>query len=64
MALPVMIDFWPLIAAGHKRKSLWTESIAVVIENAIAYMANFDTKNDDIGGENSHFRKDSYYISK
>jgi len=27
-------------------------------------MANFDLKNDNIGGKNSPIFKDSYYISK
>jgi len=62
--LTVMIDSGALIRAGHKRKSLWRESIAVKAEHAVSYKANFGIKNEDIGGKNSYFFKDSSYISK
>ena len=55
MALTVMIDSGALIAAGHKRKSLWRASIAVETEHAVSYKANFGIKNDDIGGKKSSF---------
>ena len=40
------------------------EKIYQDMDYAVPCMANFDTNNDDIGGENSYFGNDSFYISK
>ena len=45
------------------RKLVENEKILQLRENAVPYMANFDPKNDDIGGENSYFWKDSLFFS-
>jgi REP element-mobilizing transposase RayT len=46
------------------RKFMEKEKIFHLREHAVPYMANFGIKNDDIGGKNSYFWNDSYYISK
>jgi putative transposase len=46
------------------RKLVEKEKIFHLREHAVPYMANFGIKNNDIGGENSYFWNDSYYISK
>ena len=46
------------------RKIVEKENVFHLREHAIPYMANFGTKNYDIGGENSYFFNDSSYISK
>ena len=45
------------------RKLVEKEKIFQLRENEIPYIANFDPKNEDIGGENSYFWKDSFYFS-
>ncbi len=40
------------------------EKIFQLREHPVPHMANFGIKNDDIGGENSYFLNDSYYISR
>lgn len=57
---------WTKEVLGKKakgRKLVEKEKIFQLREQVITYMANFDPKNDDIGGQNSYFWEDSLYFS-
>jgi len=46
------------------RKLVEKKKIFHLRDDAVHYIANSSTSNEDIGGKNSYFWKDSYYISK